>query len=210
MRNTRVFRPSLRVKLGPPSTVARMKTTIPDSNISFLPPNDCLRVELHNEVHARPTAHVQLPSLVTYVAVLNAQVPREKELEHLQALPGQQNLCLDDLSSNFLRMQCGLYSVKWERHTEFSRYSIVHDLTATSGLGSIEPVLTGALGVRESWLACSRVGADEKSLPSFARNPGTQSGDWNEVSARNVQPGLERTAGETRARVPRTLQIRAG
>ena len=147
-----MFRPLLRAKLGPLAIVARMKTTMPDSITSSLPPNDCLRVELHNEVHARPTAHLQLPSLVTYVAVLNEHVPREQELEHLQALPGQQNLCLDDLSSNFLRMQCGLYSVKWERHTEFSRYSIIHDLAATSGLGSIEPILTDALGVPQSWL----------------------------------------------------------
>jgi len=48
----------------------------------LLPPDDGLRRQLHDEVHARPSASLQLPALVTFVAVLNAGVSREQEAAH--------------------------------------------------------------------------------------------------------------------------------
>ena len=54
----------------------------------ILPPDDPQRRMLHNEVHARPSARVRLPALITYVALLNAGVSREQECAHLQRLPG--------------------------------------------------------------------------------------------------------------------------
>ena len=117
-----------------------------------LPIDDLLRVELHNEVHARPTAEVHLPSLVTYVAVLNSEVSRDLELTHLKDLPGQGLLGLSDLDGNFLQIHCGDCTLKWERHTEFTRYSIVQELPARSGLGASEPDLSHFHGVGESWL----------------------------------------------------------
>lgn len=72
---------------------------------NFLQPEDSLRVTLHNEVHARPLARVRLPALIVYVAVLNAGMTREQECELLRRLPGQQELPLDNLNSNFLLMR---------------------------------------------------------------------------------------------------------
>jgi len=97
----------------------------------LLPPDDALRRQLHDEVHARPPASLQLPALVTFVAVLNAEVSREQEAAHLRALPGQEALTAQSLEGNFLRLHLEGYTLKWERHTEFSRYSIVQPL-ATS------------------------------------------------------------------------------
>ena len=119
---------------------------------NFLPPEDSLRITLHNEVHARPLARVRLPALIVYVAVLNAGVTREQECEHLRRLPGQQELPLDSLNSNFLRMRFEGYTVKWERHTEFTRYSIVQALPAAALLGASEPELSSALVVTPDWL----------------------------------------------------------
>ena len=82
-----------------------------------LPPDDPLRRELHNEVHARPSARVRLPALITYVAVLNAGVSREQECALLQRLPGHDDLTPVQLQGNFLRLRCEGYTVKWERHT---------------------------------------------------------------------------------------------
>lgn len=62
-----------------------------------LPPDDSLRDELHNEVHARPSARIRLPALVFTVAVLNHGVSREDECAHLQRLPGQAGLRPQDL-----------------------------------------------------------------------------------------------------------------
>ena len=83
---------------------------------------------LHNEVHARPAARIRMPALVACVAVLNAGITREQECEHLRKLPGQKDLNLDALNNNFLRLRLGACTLKWERHTEFTRYSIVQSL----------------------------------------------------------------------------------
>jgi len=99
-------------------------TTLPRA----LPADDAQRALLHNEVHARPPARIRLPALVVYVAVLNEGVSREDEWAHLRALPGQQDLPLQALSGNFVRLRFATHTLKWERHTEFSRYSIVQAL----------------------------------------------------------------------------------
>lgn len=93
-----------------------------------LPADDAQRELLHNEVHARPPARIRLPALVVYVAVLNDGVSREDEWAHLRALPGQQDLPLQALAGNFVRLRFASHTLKWERHTEFSRYSIVQTL----------------------------------------------------------------------------------
>lgn len=119
-----------------------------------LPPDDAQRALLHNEVHARPQAHIRLPALVVYVAVLNEGVSREQELAQLRQLPGQQDLALEALQGNFLRlhMESG-FTVKWERHSEFTRYSIVQPLPPEAGLEAERPHLAPALQVEPAWLA---------------------------------------------------------
>jgi len=117
----------------------------------LLPPDDGLRRQLHDEVHARPSASLQLPALVTFVAVLNAGVSREQEAAHLRALPGQAALTPDSLEGNFLRLQLEGYTLKWERHTEFTRYSIVQPLAASDSVRQPAQVLA-TLAVPAQWL----------------------------------------------------------
>ncbi|MFP8781306.1 DUF3422 family protein [Hydrogenophaga sp. RWCD_12] len=120
---------------------------------SLLPANDPQRELLHNEVHARPPARIRLPALVTYVALFNEDVTREQECEHLRRLPGQEALSADLLNANFLRLRLPGYTLKWERHTEFTRYSIVQPLPEGAGLGTSNPDLLGALVTPPGWLA---------------------------------------------------------
>ncbi|MDR7095295.1 DUF3422 family protein [Hydrogenophaga laconesensis] len=129
-------------------------TPSPDTGTarSVLPANDALRAELHNEVHARPSARIRLPALVVFVAVLNDGVSREQECEHLRRLPGQEALPLEQLRGNFLRLRFEAYTLKWERHTEFTRYSIVQPLPEHAGLGAVEPDLLDALATPPDWL----------------------------------------------------------
>ena len=117
----------------------------------LLPPDDALRRQLHDEVHARPPASLQLPALVTFVAVLNAEVSREQEAAHLRALPGQEALTAQSLEGNFLRIHLEGYTLKWERHTEFSRYSIVQPL-ATSDCVCEPAQVLASLAVPAPWL----------------------------------------------------------
>ena len=120
---------------------------------ALLPPDDPERHALHNEVHARPTARIHLPALVVYVAVLNEGVSREQECEHLRRLPGLQGLGPERLNGNFLRLRFDGYTVKWERHTEFTRYSIVQPLADEALLGAADPDLLPAMVVEPEWLA---------------------------------------------------------
>ncbi|MFM8756924.1 MAG: DUF3422 family protein, partial [Limnohabitans sp.] len=117
-----------------------------------LPPDDPERWVLHNEVHARPSARVRLPALITYVAVLNAGISRDQEGEHLRRLAGQAALGREQLQGNFLRLRCEGFTVKWERHTEFSRYSIVQPLPAHAFWGAELPDLTVHVATGTDWL----------------------------------------------------------
>ena len=117
-----------------------------------LPPDADWRTNLHNEVHARPAARIRLPALVVYVAVLNDGVSRADELAHLQRLPDQGHLTQADLNANFLRLRGTDHTVKWERHSEFTRYSIVQTLPDHATLGHAEPELLSALHVPAEWL----------------------------------------------------------
>lgn len=119
---------------------------------SCLPADDVLRAQLHNEVHARPQARIRLPALVVYVAVLNEGVSREQECDHLRLLPGQEQLSVDQLQGNFLRLRFGGYTLKWERHSEFTRYSLVQPLPEQAALGAVNPELLSAVVLQPSWL----------------------------------------------------------
>lgn len=119
----------------------------------LLPPNDPQRELLHNEVHARPSARIPLPALIVFVAVLNEGVSREQEWAHLRRLPGMEELPLESLQANFLRLRFSTHTLKWERHTEFTRYSMVHLLPEGAGLGAVEPSLLDQLRLApEGWL----------------------------------------------------------
>lgn len=118
---------------------------------SLLPPDDALRLALHNEVHARPPARVRLPAVIVYVAVLNTGITRADEHAHLRRLPGQQELAEAALNANFLRLRCGEFSLKWERHAEFTRYSVVQPLPADAE-PSAQTLDNLALRIAADWL----------------------------------------------------------
>jgi uncharacterized membrane-anchored protein len=118
----------------------------------YLPPDDALRQELHNEVHARPSARIRLPALVVYVAVLNKGIPRETEYQHLCTLVGHQQLAPAQINGNFLRLRCDGFTVKWERHTEFTRYTIIQALPADAMWGKDWPELASTVATGTEWL----------------------------------------------------------
>lgn len=118
----------------------------------LLPVDDPLRQALHNEVHARPPARIRLPAMIVHVAVLNGGVSRAEEHAHLQRLPGQQALPQEALNANFLRLRCGEFSLKWERHAEFTRYAVVQPLPTDAEPGA-QTLDSLALRVAGDWLA---------------------------------------------------------
>lgn len=118
-----------------------------------LPPDDPLRETLHNEVHTRPSTRIRLPALVVLVAVMHEGVSREDEWTHLRRLPGQQDLSLQALQGHFLRLRLPGATLKWERHTEFTRYVLVQPLPSEAALGGCDPELLAHLALPPGWLA---------------------------------------------------------
>jgi uncharacterized membrane-anchored protein len=117
-----------------------------------LPINDEQRLLLHDEIHTRPSATFKLPALVIYVAVLNADVSTAEEFEHLKRLPQTQSLEFEKMKGNFLQLQCIGYKVIWERHSEFTRYTIVQSLPAHAQWGSDLPELGEYVATGGEWV----------------------------------------------------------
>jgi uncharacterized membrane-anchored protein len=118
----------------------------------LLPADAADRGLLHNEVHARPPAHIPVPILLVYVAVFNDGVSRAQEFAHLQQLLGQSALTQIAPQGNFLRLEMPGYTVQWERHSEFTRYTIVQPLPGEAGLQAKNPDLSAALATPSGWL----------------------------------------------------------
>jgi uncharacterized membrane-anchored protein len=123
------------------------------SPAGLLPPDDGLRLALHNEIHARPHAIIRLPALLTHVAVLNQGVSREDECWHLSRLPGQQQLPASATKGYFLRLELAGYEVQWERHSEFTRYTVIQPLPDTGADGVLPPDPAPVLATPAGWLA---------------------------------------------------------
>ena len=98
---------------------------------SFLPPEFSDRRRLHDEVHARPVGQAPHPVVVFCLAVLNEDISRAQELEHLAKLNPDAEV--DQIAGNFARVRLADGDIKWERHTEFTRYTIVLPMTAGNG-----------------------------------------------------------------------------
>ena len=119
---------------------------------SYLPPSDSQRLALHNEIHSRPSATFKLPALVIYVAVLNAKVSIADECQHLRLLTGHTHLSVEQMKGNFLQLQCDHFKIIWERHTEFTRYTIIQSLPENAHWGSQLPDLATHVATGVDWL----------------------------------------------------------
>ena len=117
------------------------------------PLEDVSRAALHQQMLARPQARMGLPVQIAYIAVLNTDVSREQEFMHLAKLPGQKTLTINALNSNFLRLQAGPCTLRWERHTEFTSYSVVRALPPSALLNDPPQQLVSQLWLDDDWLA---------------------------------------------------------
>jgi uncharacterized membrane-anchored protein len=122
-----------------------------DFALNFLPAQHALRLSLHNEVHARPPEPMGLPMALSHVVmVCNAQ-QRDASRTHMAALARDHHLPAPDAASIHIRMDFGLYRVRWELHTEFVTWTFMRPIAAQAG-AEREPEL--ALdAVPQQWLA---------------------------------------------------------
>ena len=138
--------------------------------MALLPPNHPERLVLADEVHARPPEPLETPARATYVAVLVDSEAREREREHLAALCAGFDVAPPPASATQFSAQLGAVRLKWERHGEFSGYTLL--TPGRSARPFSEPV---ASLLPEGWLAAlpgsTIVAAHAKLVPAGAEPP---------------------------------------
>lgn len=90
-------------------------------------PDHPLRAELNDEVHARPPEVLAGPVRVSYLALLLTGPEREEEARRLGDLAARLGADPPPPEANHFSGDLGAFRLRWERHTEFSRYMFVVD-----------------------------------------------------------------------------------
>jgi uncharacterized membrane-anchored protein len=117
-----------------------------------LPEDDALRAALHNEVLLRPPPRMGLPVQMLCVVVRNADVALAAECAHLAKLPGQKDLSASMLQTQHLRVQVGPCTLRWERHTEFTRYTLIRALPPSTLINDVPQQYVSQLFPEDAWL----------------------------------------------------------
>jgi uncharacterized membrane-anchored protein len=116
--------------------------------LATFPADHPQRVALADEVHARPPEPLPTPSRTSYVAVLVDSDARDSELRHLQALCRRHDMPGPAPDATHFRAVLGAVRLKWERHGEFSGYTI-----SVEGLADKPFDETAAAALPAGWLA---------------------------------------------------------
>ena len=115
---------------------------------TLLPPDHPERALLAAEVHARPPEPLQAPSRASYVAVQIDIEARAAELAHIETLCRLAGVASPPVGGTQWVADLGALRFKWERHGEFSSYTVF-----TAGLGGA-PFADPAAGLLPAgWLA---------------------------------------------------------
>lgn len=89
------------------------------------PPDHAQRRVLHDEVHARPTVGFAAPVRLTTIALMTRWDERAAQHAHLCALLARYGQALPAAEATHMACDLGPFRLKWERHTEFTRYIFV-------------------------------------------------------------------------------------
>lgn len=90
-----------------------------------LPANHPQRIQLNDEVHARPPEPLVAPVRVSYLALFSDTAAREGGFSAVRALAERHGVAPPRAGSNHYSADLGPFRLKWERHTEFVRYTFI-------------------------------------------------------------------------------------
>jgi len=113
-----------------------------------LPANHPQRLQLNDEVHARPPEPLTAPVRLSYLALFSGAGAREAGFDALCALAERHGVAPPSAGVNHYRADLGPFRVKWERHTEFVRYTFIVDGAGTDPFG--DPAIAA---LPADWLA---------------------------------------------------------
>lgn len=90
-----------------------------------LPADHRLRVPLNDEVHARPPEPLEAPSRLSYLVLLSDAAQREAGFRAICGLAARFDAPVPAEGANHYRADLGPFRLKWERHSEFVRYTVI-------------------------------------------------------------------------------------
>jgi uncharacterized membrane-anchored protein len=90
-----------------------------------LPNDHPQRLLLNDEVHARPPEALVSPLRISFLALFNDKSQREAEARPIFELAKRYGHELPRPGVNHFSADLGAFRVKWERHTEFTRYKFI-------------------------------------------------------------------------------------
>lgn len=86
-----------------------------------------LRYDLTNELHARPFEPLSAPEQITYYAMTTGEGVANRDREHVCRLCERYGLHPPAPNANHFSADFGDFRLRWERHTEFSTYTIMRN-----------------------------------------------------------------------------------
>jgi uncharacterized membrane-anchored protein len=82
---------------------------------------------LNDEVHARPPEPIKAPCRISYLALYSDWTLQEQDIAPLIELAKRFNIEPPPTGTNHFIADLGNFRLKWERHTEFTRYTFYVD-----------------------------------------------------------------------------------
>ncbi len=114
---------------------------------SVMPADHPLRFDLNDEVHARPPEQLSVPTQATFLALFTDAAERDREWDHVCRLVRSHEVEPPPKGVTHLSLDLGAFRLKWERHTEFSRYKFIRTAQAEDPFA--EPAIRA---VPKEWL----------------------------------------------------------
>lgn len=84
------------------------------------------RLELNDEVHARPHPMLAPPVRASHLALLTGEGGEQAERAKLAELCARFGAAGPSVGANFFTADLGAFALRWERHTEFSTYTFLN------------------------------------------------------------------------------------
>lgn len=86
-----------------------------------------LRAELTAELNARPHALVSSPAQISHIACVTGEESADTDRAHLRQLCQAFKISAPSASASQFDADFGPFRLKWERHTEFSAYTLIKE-----------------------------------------------------------------------------------
>jgi uncharacterized membrane-anchored protein len=90
-----------------------------------------LREKLYNELHNRPFQSISSPAQLTHIAIQHQGKLKQQEHEFISLLCNRFQVNSPAESMPCFYQDFGLFSLRWERHLEYSTYTFIHQAPLT-------------------------------------------------------------------------------